>query len=292
MAVAGTQQLKDKALPGPWWPLLLGLAVLYIPTYVGLSQTIWAGSDSAHGPIVLAIILWLFWQHWREFVAAPDQPRTVVGLLLLIPGLLFYVLGRSQDILIFEVGSQIPVIIGALLACRGRAALKAYLFPILFLAFLVPLPGFLVDALTGTLKQYVSVIVEQVLYLVGYPIARSGVTLVIGSYQLLVADACSGINSMFSLSAIGILYIYLRGGHSTLHNGLLLATILPIAFIANIGRVMALVLITYYLGDEAGQGFAHDFASIAEFVIAVLVLLSVDGLLGKLLMGGLARAGR
>lgn len=73
MAVTGTQLFKDKSPPGTWWPLLLGLVVLYVPTYYGLSQTIWAGSDSAHGPIVLAIILWLFWQHWREFVVAPDQ---------------------------------------------------------------------------------------------------------------------------------------------------------------------------------------------------------------------------
>lgn len=291
MTDANNVSLRPADWLAAWWPLLLGLLVLYVPTYYSLSNGIWADSDSAHGPIVLAIILWLFWQQWHTFTAVTEQPRTGAGLALLIPGLLLYVLGRSQDIMIFEVGSQIPVLMGAILLCHGRAALRAYLFPILFLLFLVPLPGFVVDSLTGTLKEYVSIIVDDLLYLLGFPIARSGVTLMIGPYQLLVADACSGINSMFSLSAIGLLYMYLRGGTSKLHNALLLAAILPIAFVANIGRVIALVLITYYLGDEAGQGFAHDFASITEFMIAVLVLLGVDFVLAKILAKRGAHAG-
>jgi exosortase B len=269
-----------------WWPALLGLAVLYIPTYYSLAHILWVASNTTQGLIVLAIILWLFWKYRREFLDAPDQPSTVNGLLLLIPGLLLYIIGRSQNIQIFEVGSQIPVLMGVILLCRGRMALKPYLFPILFLAFLVPLPGFIVDTITGTLKQYVSSIVEQVLYLGVYPIAHSGVTLAIGPYRLLVADACSGINTMFSLSTIGVLYLYLRAHDSYMYNALLLVSIVPIAFLANVGRVIILVLITYYFGDEVGQGFAHDFAGIVEFVIAMLVFLGIAGLLAILLPAG------
>lgn len=266
-----------------WSPVLIGLAALYLPTYFGLANTVWSGDESDHGPIVLMIILWLFWHKRADFFQAQDRPSTGTGSLFLLVGLLLYILGRSQDILIFDVGSQVPVLIGAILICRGNAALKPYLFPILFLVFLVPLPGFLVDALTGALKHQVSIVVEHVLYWLGYPIARSGVTLVIGPYQLLVADACSGINSMFSLSAIGILYVYLKGSQGWMHNGLLLMSILPIAFLANIGRVIALTLITYYFGDGAGQDFIHDFAAIAEFVIAILVLFLTDYVLGLII---------
>lgn len=267
-----------------WSPVFLGLAALYLPTYFGLTNTVWSGDESVHGPIVLMIILWLFWHKRADFFQAQDKPSTGSGSVFLVVGLLLYILGRSQDILIFEVGSQVPVLIGTVLICRGKAALKPYLFPILFLVFLVPLPGFLVDALTTALKHQVSDVVEHTLYWLGYPIARSGVTLVIGPYQLLVADACSGINSMFSLSAIGILYIYLKGKQSLLHNGLLLASILPIAFMANIGRVIALTLITFYFGDNAGQEFVHDFAAIAEFVIAMLILFLTDYVLGLIIV--------
>jgi exosortase len=103
-----------------------------------------------------------------------------------------------------------------------------------------------------------------------------GVMLSIGQYKLLVADACSGLNSMFSLSALGLLYLYLMKYRSWLHNGLLLLAVLPIAFAANVIRVMALVLITYYFGDEAGQGFAHAAAGMVLFVAALMLLMLFD----------------
>src|SRR5207237_4153224 len=124
-------------------------------------------------------------------------------------------------------------------------------FPVLYLVFMTPLPGSLVDALTGPLKQWISDIVESLLYGAGYPIARSGVILSIGQYQLLVADACSGLHSMFSLAALGTLFMYMMGRTSRLHNAVMLASILPIAFAAKIVRVMLLVLVTYHLRDAA-----------------------------------------
>jgi exosortase B len=191
------------------------------------------------------------------------------------------VVGRSQDILLFDIGAQIPVLAGALLILRGSGALRAAWFSLLYIAFMVQLPGILVDALTGPLKQWISVIAEQILYAVGYPIARNGVVLTIGQYQLLVADACSGLHSMFSLSALGLLYMYLTARKSWLHNGLMMASILPIAFVANIVRVMVLILITYHLGDAAGQGFLHGFAGIVLLISAMLSLFALDSLLAK-----------
>ena len=150
---------------------------------------------------------------------------------------------------------------------------------LLFIVYLVPLPGIFVDAVTGPLKQNVSAIAEQILYTAGYPIARSGVMLTVGQYQMLVADACSGLNSMFSLSAVGLLYLYLMRHKSLLHNGLILASLLPIAFCANIIRVIFLILITYHFGDAAGQGFLHGISGMVLFVIALTFLLLLDAIL-------------
>lgn len=267
-----------------WWPVLIGLLVLYVPTYWDLSNGIWNSEEQAHGPIVLMVALYLLWT--QRGVLAPGAVQggeaswPILGGFVLAIGLLFYALGRSQEILLFEVGSQIPVLIGALLITLGMRPVRALWFAMLFLLFMVPLPGFVVDAATGPLKQHISVIAEQILYFFNYPIARSGVTLTVGPYQLLVADACSGLHSMFSLSAMGLLYLYLMQHGSWLRNGLLIACILPIAFVANIMRVMILVLVTYHLGDEAGQGFLHDFAGILLFVVALLFLFALDGALG------------
>lgn len=267
-----------------WWPIVLGLLVLYVPTYWVLAHGLWNSDDHAHGPIVLAVTLYLVWQQravfMRDASAAPTRGEAATGWTLLILGLLAYALGRSQDILLFEIGSQIPVILGALLVTLGMRAARALWFALFFLLFMIPLPGFVVDAATGPLKQYISVIAEQVLYAAGYPIARSGVMLTVGQYQLLVADACSGLHSMFSLSAMGLLYLYLMQRTSVARNLVIMAAILPIAFAANIVRVMVLVLVTYHLGDEAGQGFLHGFAGIMLFVIGLLFLFVLDWILG------------
>lgn len=265
------------------WPIVIGLLVVYGPTVVLLSDAIWPKSEHAHGPIVFLIVLWLFWRRRDAFYAANDTPSTRSGVTLLSLGCVLYALGRSQSILIFEVGSAIPVLMGIMLLTNGAGALKKLWFPILFLVFLIPLPGFLIDALTGPLKQYVSIIVNEMLYIAGYPIARTGVVLTIGPYQLLIADACSGLNSMYALTALGFLYAYLKQNVSKLHIALLLLSILPIAFATNIARVTVLSLLTYYFGDEAGQGFSHDFAAAVEFLIALVLLFSLDAVLSRVL---------
>jgi exosortase B len=267
-----------------WWPLVLGLLVLYVPTYWTLAHGSWNSEDQAHGPIVLVVALFLIWQRRAVFMAdsavSPTRGDMIFGWALLIVGLLAYALGRSQDILLFEVGSQIPVVLGAVLITQGTKAARTLWFALFFLLFMIPLPGFFVDMVTGPLKQYISVVAEQVLYAAGYPIARSGVTLTVGPYQLLVADACSGLHSMFSLSAMGLLYLYLMQHTSLARNLVIMAAILPIAFAANIVRVIVLILVTYHLGDEAGQGFLHGFAGIMLFIIGLLFLFVLDWVLG------------
>lgn len=259
------------------WPVLLGLLVLYMPTYILLATTLWDKEEYAHGPIVLGIVLVLFWLGRENLLDAGQKKNPAAGAILLIFGMLLYVVGHSQSIYVFEVGSQIPMLLGLLLMSYGASVAKQFWFPLLFLLFLVPLPGFVVDTLTAPLKQYVSILVDIFLYQLGYPIARNGVMLSIGHYQLLVADACSGLNSMFSLSALGLFYTYIVKRKGWLHNTLLLASIIPIAFFANVLRVTLLVLLTYYFGDEVGQGFAHNATGLVLFMAALLLFIFLDG---------------
>lgn len=258
----------------------LGFAAMYLPTYWYLSRTIWATDEQGHGPIILLLSLWLLWRARDRFVALPARPAPGAGWTLLGLGALVYAFGRSQDIIIFEVGSQILVIAALLLLFRGWAAVRLGWFALFFLIFMIPLPGPLVAAVTGPLKAAVSAVAESVLYQMGYPIGRTGVILSIGPYQLLVADACAGLNSMFSLEALGLMYMNLMQYRSVPRNVLLAILIIPISFCANVVRVMILVLVTYYFGDEAGQGFVHGFAGVVLFLVALVLMLVVDKLLG------------
>ena len=256
------------------------MLLAYWPTYAVLESSVWNVVGQGHGPVMLALTLWLMWQRWPSFQALPDRAAWPLALAALALGLVSYTVGRSQDVLALDVGSQILVLAGIVLAYRGTAGLKLMWFPLLFMLFMVPLPGSIVDKVTGPLKAAVSHVAEWLLYHANYPIGRSGVTLTIGPYQLLVADACAGLNSIFSLEAIGVFYMSVVGHTHRIRNILLATLIIPISFVSNVTRVVVLVLVTYYFGDEAGQGFVHGFAGILLFMVATALTIGTDSLLG------------
>ena len=261
----------------PWWICGLGLLALYVPTIVDLVRNIWSTEEQSQGPIVLAICLWLVWRGWdRIDDSTTSAPRPVAGWLLVALALLLYVFGRSQRILSAQALSAIFMLPGVVLLLRGPRQLAAAAFPLFFMIFLIPLPATLVDAITQPLKLAVSSVATSVLFTAGYPIARTGVILQIGQYQLLVADACAGLHTLFSLEAMGLLYLNVVRHSSLMRNIALAILIVPISFAANVIRVMVLALITYHFGDEAGQGFLHGFAGLVLFMTALMFIIATD----------------
>lgn len=265
-----------------WLPLLtLGmvLLLLYLPIFMGLATSLWRSDQNAHGPLVLAITCWFWWYRWRQMPAWPRQPWPVTGYWLLALALLLYVIGSSQQVYLLAMGSLIPLLMGLVLLLFGSRQLRYMWFGFFFLLFVIPLPGSLIDTLTQPMKLLVSVGAEQLLYWLDYPVARSGVVLNVGPYQLLVADACAGLNSLFTLEALGLLYLNVVRHSSPLRNLLLAILIVPISFTANLIRVVSLALITYHWGDAAGQGFLHEFSGMLLFLSALLLIVFTDGVL-------------
>lgn len=273
-----TSPFASRSAIAEWFPVFIGLIALFVPTYVDLARSIWASEAQAHGPIILGVALFFFWRQHRAIHGLPASPASA-GWPAFVFGLLLYILGRSQDILIFEVGSQIVIVGSLLLIIRGWAALRLAWFPLFFMLFMIPLPGAVVDALTLPMKMAVSQVAEHILYAVGYPIARTGVILQIGQYKLLVADACAGLQTLFTLEALGLLYLNIVRHDSLFRNVALAILIIPISFTANVIRVMVLTLITYHYGDAAGQGYLHGFAGMVLFISALLLIIGVDSVL-------------
>jgi exosortase B len=262
------------------WALLgASVAVLLVPSYVDVYRVFWRVERGAQGPVILALIGWLIWRERHALRRFAARPPLLPGVLPLAAGLVLYVLARSQSIYSLEIAAQIPVLLGICWLLWGGQGIRRLWFPIALLVFVVPIPGSMLDPLLLPLKNWVSSTVDGLLHLLGYPIARSGVLLVIGPYRLLIADACSGLNSMVALSGVGLLYVYLANHRGPWRNLALLASILPIAFAANIVRVLLLVLITYYNGEAAGRAF-HDHAGVLEVLLAFGAFFALDRLLG------------
>ena len=231
----------------------------------------------------MAISAWLVYRQ-REALAAlqsPAAPRA--GAALFVVALMAYICGRLLGVFRLELVSMMMLPAALLLYFRGFAALRLVWFAFFFLIFAIPLPFALVLAVTGPMKAAVSALAAQLLSLAGYPIGLSGVVITIGQYQLLVNEACAGLQTMFTLEAMGLLYASLMNHSSALRNTLLAVLVVPIAFCANVVRVMVLALVTYHLGDAAGQGFLHGFAGMVLFVVALVLVMGADALLGRLL---------
>ena len=276
-SLAGVERGRWK----PWLAILVGLLVLYVPTYLELARTVWREDEYAHGPIILALFGYLVWRG-RDVLLGTDPGfswlGSVPGFTLLLFGLLLYVVGRSQALPLFEVVSHFPVLIGVLLMMRGPRAVRGLGFALLFLLFFVPLPGFVLESIAMPLKTLVSAVVETALRVASYPVERHGVVLLVGDHEMLVADACSGLNSLYTLCALSLLYTHLTGPSSKACVAVILAAMVPIAIVANVLRVLFLVLVAYHLGDDAAQGILHTVAGMLVFVCAFALLLGVDRL--------------
>ena len=260
-----------------WSPIAMGLAVLYVPSLYDLFTGIWSSDEQMHGPIVLGISLWLMHRNWPAMEAASkDKPTSAWGWVVFAIASLLYAAGRSQEILLFEIGSSIWLLLSLVLLKRGIAALKVQWFALFFMLFMVPLPVTVVDMVTLPMKMAVSYAAELVLFWAGYPIGRNGVVLQIGQYMLLVADACAGLHTLLTLEALGLLYLNIVRHDSLLRNVGLAILIVPISFTANVIRVVILSLITYHFGDAAGQGFLHGFAGMVLFLTALLLIIGFD----------------
>jgi exosortase B len=262
------------------WVAVVATLVAYAPTFIQLAQGPWQTEQEGHGPLILAASLWLVWSSRDKLRNAEIRPAPVAGWASLLVGLAMLFLARTQDLISVEVFSELPVITGCVLLLAGWKVLRVLAFPIGFLIFTIPAPGWMVDGATVPLKVFISDLVTKVLYAAGYPVAQNGVVIMIGPYQLLMKDACAGMNSIFALSAIGMFYVYAFRWESKLRSLALLATIIPITIVANFVRVMALVLIAYYGGVGLIDGPLHDLTGIALFIIALVLVFICDGTLG------------
>jgi exosortase len=258
--------------------LALGCALLVLPTMLQVARDSWSTEQGGHGPLVLATGLWALWRELRskkiEFRPAP----LLSSLLLVGFTLALFVVARITGVLEIEAFAMYGALISAAYMLLGPALIRAVWFPLVYLAFTLPPPDTVVTAVTQPVKIAISEGAVSLLYLLGYPVASSGVTIQIGQYQLLVAAACAGLNSIVTLTALCVFYVYLRHRSNPVAFLVIALAAIPVAIISNFVRVIVLVLITYYLGDAAAQGFLHDFAGLLMFAVALLTIFGVDKL--------------
>lgn len=265
----------DLTLRGGWM-LGFAFAVLAVPTIVRLGEQVWSREAGAHGPIILGTGAWLLWRQSAELRNNAQPGAAWLTTLILLPSLAVYVFGRAYDFISLETVGLYGAGVAMLHALVGVRQMLRIWFPLFYLGFTVPPPQWMLDQITAPLKQFVSYAATEPLQAIGIPLSREGVTIFVAQYQLLVEDACSGMNSLIGLTAISLLYIYLMRGSSLLYSLTLTAFVIPIAVVANILRIIILILLTYFFGDEVAQGFTHFAAGFVLFATSLLLIFAID----------------
>jgi exosortase len=256
--------------------LLVGLVAVAAPTLLFVAQESWSTEQGSHGPIVLFTGLWLLWRQWPEAKPVARQPGLAMVCALLVLFLALYAFSRITQIVEFEGYFMYATLLVVLYSIVGAPAMKRLWFPLFYIAFIFPPPESLVDAVTLPMKMELSRAAVGLLAWLDYPIGGEGVRIYVGQYELLVAAACSGLNSIISLSAISLFYIYVRHQAEWRYALLLIFLIVPVALIANFVRVLTLILLTFHSGEAAAQGFLHNFAGVFMFAVALIVIYLAD----------------
>ena len=264
--------------------LALGVAALALPTLVENAHQSWASEQGQAGPLVLAIGVWLAVRRWPEMktMGRAGAPAVAIGSGLILGGL--YALARVADQFLIESYALYGLAIIGLYALVGLRGLKVGWFPLVYLIFALPVPYTASWQLTSHLRLWITQCAVSLFQHLNFSIAQDGLDILVDQYRLAVKEACSGMNSLVSLSAIGFVYLYIRRSPPWWY---LLAWVIPIiafAVLGNFARVVILILLTHFFGDAVAQSFLHEGAGLAMFLVALLGVIGIDGLLaGRLL---------
>jgi len=256
--------------------LQLGIAIIAMPTLVRLATQLWSTEDGAHGPIILVTGLWLFFRSLPKIalVARPGNARIAMGMFLL--SLIGYVFARITSMLGVECLALLAALISVYYYHVGWPGLRLTLFPFVYLLFMFPMPETITLPITHFLKLQLSDLAVSLLSWLGYEVGRGGVIIYIDQYELFVKDSCSGMNSLIGLSSIGIFYAYLQYNGRWKDSWPLLIAIAPIAVSSNFIRLMIMILVTHYEGDETAQHYVHDPAAAILFTAAMVQFFAWD----------------
>lgn len=261
---------------GRWMPYLAigwvtALIVLsYFQVFQRLVTQWYVDEDMGHGFFVPLVAAYIAWSRRDALIAAEKEPN-YWGLAVLAWGAFQLLLGTVGAELFLQRSAIVISVAGCILLVYGKQVLKILAFPVALLLFMVPLPRILYTRITFPLQLFASRVAESVLSLLSIPVLRDGNVLELASQKLSVVEACSGIRSLLSLSFLSLVYAFFFDQKPWMRWVLLLLTI-PIAIVANAGRVTLTGIISEYRPDLA-EGFFHSVEGWVIFMVALVLLM-------------------
>jgi exosortase len=218
----------------------------------------------------------LFYVASRRFEVAGSNYASGLGLIGL--AMLMLILGTAGAEYLTTRVSYVILLSGIAVFSIGWRNFRIAWFPFFFLLFMIPIPNLIYTTLTIPLQLFASKITLGLLHASSVPSDLAGNIIFLPDYPLEVTEACSGLRSLFSLLALGVLvgYLTLDGFGQT---ALLAVLTIPIAIAANIFRIFVTALLAHTISPDMAEGFLHGFSGIVVFLVALAMILLARGVI-------------
>jgi exosortase len=253
--------------------LLLAWAVAFSPVVPPMVEAWLSHSDNSHALLVPLISLYFLWEKRAMMRRIPVQGSSL-GFVLLVASLAIYLVSFVGGIAFFTRLMFVAALIGLLWSCLGTPMLRLLAFPLGFLFFMVPVPDTLLGLVSFPLQMAATKISAGLIQFCSIPVYREGNMLYFLQTQLEVAEACSGIRSIMSLTMLSVIFAYISPGNWW-RKGILILSAIPIALLANILRVSGTGVLAHFFGDRVARGFLHEFSGMAVFMFGLMLLFFV-----------------
>jgi exosortase len=257
-----------------WFTALLVAA--YFPILKFLVHQWSVDENVGHGFFVPLVAAYVAWKRREEMRALEFKPAWW-GVGVMLWGAAQGYFGMLGAELFLQRTAVLISLLGVLLVLGGTPLVRVLAFPLLLLPFMIPIPSVIYNQITFPLQMFASRVAEACLSLIGIPVLRDGNILELASKKLSVAEACSGIRSLLSLSFLSLVYAYFFDNRVWMRWVLLISTA-PIAILANAGRVTITGILSQY-DPELAHGFFHSLEGWIIFLTALVMLAGLHSLI-------------
>ncbi len=265
--------------------LTLGLllAALYHRVIAELGHDWVVDENYSHGFLIPLVSAYMIWRQ-RARIRSLRPESSGIGLVLILSGLLLFIVASIATEYFTQRLSLLVVMGGLVLYLGGQRLAGLVAFPLVYLVFMIPLPYVVYYSASFPLELLASRATTSVVALLGIPIVRAGNILRLESTTLQVVDACSGLRSLLSLSALAAAMAYLTQ-RTFLTALLLFLASVPVAIGANVLRLTVTAILASMYGEHVAQGFLHQFSGLLVFAFAIICLGIIGGILRWLVSG-------
>ncbi|MCW8856269.1 MAG: VPLPA-CTERM-specific exosortase XrtD [Kangiella sp.] len=256
------------------------LGYIYFDGFIRLVDVWEKQEEYSFGYLIPFITLFLIWQR-KDILEKNEFPGSWVGVATALTGILIFIVGELTTLYLLIHYSLLIVLIGTVLSYLGWKSFKVILIPLLFLAFMIPLPQFFMRELSQVLQLLSSEIGVWFIRLFDISVYLEGNVIDLGVFKLQVVEACNGLRYLFPLMALSFMMAYFFQDKLWKRAIIFLSSI-PITILMNSFRIGAIGVMVEYWGIEMAEGFLHDFEGWFVFMACMVVVFIEMWLLAKI----------